>query len=660
MIIRCNNCFGEYDAKFAICPHCGFIEGSPGEEVYFLSPGAELLERYIVGRVLGYGGFGIIYKAWDKKLETVVAIKEFYPTRLIKRAYGKKEVFLHSENQRTEYENGIERFISEAQNLAKFGNHPNIVNVFEYFRENNTVYIVMEFLDGVNLDKYVERSGGKVDYQTAVEITFCICYALNDIHSFDILHRDISPENIIICRNGTVKVIDLGAARFGKDDSLSEVVVKPGYAPPEQYDNISYQGPETDIYAIGATLYTMLTGIRPEESTNRKTSDELEKPSDVVSEIPDYLDSIVLKAMAVDQQFRFRTVEKMVEALTNCTQLRSVEDEMKLKSIRGYILTIAAGIVVALISMAMMFWLFSGEVVLPEETITFWCVSGSDFSNSVHLVVDEFHELHPEVTIVVDEIDSESYCDKLLGVLGSDEAPDIFECGMVPDDKLNSYCSNVFKKCIDNNDILLSLKEYRKCCPSGGEIPVGYTFPVIYVNTTTIDVSYTDLMSIDSIISIGTQYGCAVEASSNLLYSLMFGEEWESFSDANDNGERFEFVNGSVPIYISDSSEYDDLLVDMAGRFEPVGIDSEIIYGFFSNELMVSSFCTDDKYECAVALLTYMLSDQGQETMHIKNNDSAAPIASQAFEEYKNVYIELRDILPSMDNYIPIQKTGEY
>ena len=159
MRIRCSNCFYEYDEKLGLCPNCGYVEGEDFAEAYCLTPGTRLTDRYIIGETLGLGGFGITYKAWDVQLETVLAIKEYFPSGLVNRTTGDPTVFLVANKRAQEFEYGKQRFLDEARNMAKFSSHHNIVNVFNYFEANNTAYIVMEYLDGMTRETDYNADG---------------------------------------------------------------------------------------------------------------------------------------------------------------------------------------------------------------------------------------------------------------------------------------------------------------------------------------------------------------------------------------------------------------------------------------------------------------------------------------------------------------------
>ena len=195
---RCFTCFKEYEEAFCVCPHCGSIEVKKPKEPIHLAPGTILANRYVLGQAVGSGGFGIVYSAWDLKLETIVAVKEFFVSRLVTRAEGLKNLIITKKSQE-EFEYRKERFLAEARNMAKFGSHRNIPNVFEFFEENNTAYIVMELLRGVALNDYLNQLGGKIDVDFSLMIANEIGNALKSLHEQNIVHRDVAPDNIYIC-----------------------------------------------------------------------------------------------------------------------------------------------------------------------------------------------------------------------------------------------------------------------------------------------------------------------------------------------------------------------------------------------------------------------------------------------------------------------------
>lgn len=254
----CECCFGEIESE--PCRFCGFEKSGAHEEVGVLAAGSVLLGKYIVGKVIGKGGFGITYLAYDIKNEKKVAIKEYYPSALAARGSDGCTVVMTNSEEAAVFKNGIEKFYEEASLVSRFNGNPAIVSVYEFFYENDTAYFVMELLDGCTLKSYIAKYG-VLSPEEALFIADNVSGALIIAHSINVLHRDISPDNIMICRDGNVKLIDFGAARqvLADNPKSMSVILKQGFAPLEQYQKRGKQGPWTDIYSFGATLYYALT-----------------------------------------------------------------------------------------------------------------------------------------------------------------------------------------------------------------------------------------------------------------------------------------------------------------------------------------------------------------------------------------------------------------
>lgn len=294
-----------------------------------LKPGVILKERYKIEEVIGAGGFGITYRAWDPLLQSYVAIKEYYPSGLATRSADSSKVCVPVGREQREYHRGRIRFLKEAQDLARFQSEPNIVSIYDYLEENDTAYMVMEYLYGCTLKQYIREHGGRLSTDYILHICLSVLDALAVVHASDMIHRDISPENIFICEDMTVKLIDFGAAKqvYLDGEQTMSVVLKPGYAPPEQYAKKDKQGPWTDIYALGATLYFAATGEKPEESFGRALEDTIKPVCVVNPEIPMYLSKVIMQAMSVKIENRYPTVEAMREALldgANQGEVRSI------------------------------------------------------------------------------------------------------------------------------------------------------------------------------------------------------------------------------------------------------------------------------------------------------------------------------------------------
>ena len=284
--------------------------------------------RYLIVRVLGEGGFGITYLARDLVVEQTVAIKEYFPMGLVSRSVegtGSEEVSVPGGEQREYYQNGLKRFLEEAQNLQKFCECPGIVNARDFFTANGTAYLVMDYIDGQSLKQYMkwymQNSPGHVpmDYHTAIAFLEPVMKSLAQMHQAGVIHRDISPDNILVDQEGKVTLIDFGAARVDMGDELRSmtVMVKQGYAPEEQYRRHGRQGTWTDVYALCATLYHMISGKLPEESVERLYRDEVMplKKLPLVVSVPETISDTIEKGMAVRAENRCRTVGELWQKL---------------------------------------------------------------------------------------------------------------------------------------------------------------------------------------------------------------------------------------------------------------------------------------------------------------------------------------------------------
>lgn len=256
----CPNCFAPGFGER--CPHCGYLAISQAGNHLILAPGTLLRGRYLLGRTLGAGGFGITYLARDNTGGTLCAIKEYLPNLLAVRNADTQDVYPSSTSNRETFEHGLKVFQREAQVLRQFAGNGSIVQVYDYFEQNGTAYFVMEYLDGVTLKALMRSMGGQVPLGLASEVLQEVAATLEKVHGQGLLHRDVSPENIFVTKNGEIKLIDFGATRFfvGERSQSLSVILKPGFAPPEQYSSKGNQGPWTDLYALCATFLNALTG----------------------------------------------------------------------------------------------------------------------------------------------------------------------------------------------------------------------------------------------------------------------------------------------------------------------------------------------------------------------------------------------------------------
>ncbi|MCG5242103.1 serine/threonine-protein kinase [Azospirillum doebereinerae] len=312
----CPSCFAHRPTRDT-CRECGYPVTSDNRPGVHLMPGTLLLGRYKVGRVLGQGGFGATYLGWDDRLRVRVAIKEFYPANLIARVPGSCGVIAFSDEHARGFAAGMAKFLDEARLLARLRDVKEIVGVQDFFEENSTAYLVMELLEGRTMKKYLADSGGRIDVRRTLGVLTPIMKALQTIHEQGLIHRDISPDNIFLTNGGERKLLDFGAARqaAGQGAGLT-VILKPGYAPPEQYSNEGRQGPWSDVYALCATMYLALTGKTPPDATARFMNDRIPKPNALGAGLAPAFEKVLLSGLAMRWQDRPQSMRDLLRAMT--------------------------------------------------------------------------------------------------------------------------------------------------------------------------------------------------------------------------------------------------------------------------------------------------------------------------------------------------------
>ena len=315
----CPNCFNEVTTS--TCPHCGYTYDREGRDPDILAPGTVLNGIYTIGRCLGRGGFGITYSAYDKIEGAKCAIKEYYPGDIVER--GTNDELIVDEEKTRLYKNGQKSFIEDAKSLSRLKENKNVVTYKNYFEANNTAYLVEEFLDGVNLKRFIAMhcSNGKMDLNNALTIITTISATLIDVHSKDILHRDITPENIFITSEGYIKLIDFGSARNYMRNNAEgmSVYIKPGYAPIEQYRSDGNQGPWSDIYSLAATFYYIVSGVSIKPAKERIHSDRTVPLHQLCSDVNPQLSAVIHKALSNNASDRQQSVERFLKEINEAT-----------------------------------------------------------------------------------------------------------------------------------------------------------------------------------------------------------------------------------------------------------------------------------------------------------------------------------------------------
>lgn len=621
MKVRCMNCMKEYEEGQAKCPRCGYVRGTRPREIYHLYPEMELADRYIIGTVVGFGGFGVLYRAWDRKLEHMVAIKEYYPAGMVTRIPGQKEVILYTGKKHDEYKNGLTRFLDEARNTARFSSNPNIVNVFDFFEENGTAYMVMEFLEGVSLKEYISRAGGRLPWQQAVEIGLRIIDALKDVHGAKILHRDLSPDNVFMCDDGKIKLLDFGAARFtGLDDEKTRtIVLKMGFAPPEQYRSKSQQGPYTDIYALGATLYRAITGQTPDESVNRQDSinhnegDTLKPMSQFVEGIPDYLDNAVLRAMALEPTLRFQNVQQMADALQNKKSYADLAKEIRRRKRRRAVGIAASLVILAAGAAAGLLYSRQQKLIrdLDQVEMSVWMPvkDGMDSSQTEQLFLDmsaEFLEHYPGVQLDITCISRENYRDRLEEAAGTEEFPVLFESTGLEDElggRMASLEQEVYERLEQDGaaaPVAGVLDRESREVLNPNQVPLGFKASVLYVNT-------------------------ELEKS---------GAEFEADNSGQD------FLEAGSRAWVSDTGEFTQVQAHIAGRYAVRPLENGEVPAGYTDVWSVDSEAGTVERAAAGRLLYFLLRQPAQDILHLRH-DTALPVNEQVYRIYLEVNREL-------------------
>ncbi|MCD8049487.1 MAG: serine/threonine protein kinase [Clostridia bacterium] len=320
----CFNCFKQLGGNTVTCPYCGFEPSWNNSFHSALPMGSILGGNYIVGRVLGQGGFGITYVAYDYRHNRKVAVKEYFPQSIMGQRTHTVNVSVSGSQKRQIYEDGIDAFIGEAKILSRFSSHPNIVTIYECFRENATAYYVMEYIGGRNLKSHVKSSGGKIPWQEALEYIMPIVNALLEVHKKGLIHRDVTPDNIYLMGNGGVKLLDFGSARYSIGDKTQtlDILLKRGYAPKEQYMSKSRQGPYTDIYSLAATFYAVVTGYIPPDAMDRIDHDKLIPMHILCPQIPSEVEKVIHKALSINYENRYKNMSEFRAALEKAANLK--------------------------------------------------------------------------------------------------------------------------------------------------------------------------------------------------------------------------------------------------------------------------------------------------------------------------------------------------
>lgn len=628
MNFRCPNCMKEFEEEYGLCPYCGFELGTPQEEIYMLPQGTVLADRYVIGVSLGCGGFANTYKAWDRKLETVVAVKEFYYGDMVNRVIGRTDVILLSSKSGAvqQYRHLLDRFLDEARYTAKFNQHENIIHIYDFFEENQTAYYVMEHMEGMDLSHYLKEHGGSIDVDATITILLSVIEALKAVHGAGIIHRDISPDNIFVLNNGKVKLFDFGLAKFSDKDTDTEVNVKPGYTPPEQYDVKSRQGAWTDIYALGATMYRAITGIVPQESVMRRDEgDQVLRPREIKPEIPEYIDACLTRAMSLEPAFRFKTVEQFEEVLVSRRTVRSEKEEQAFRK-KVRIVTVSIVSVIILIGASISYAAYriiKIEARLEQADLVIWVPVAEteqteDVKNMYQTMCQEFLTEYKDVGITVEivAVPEGEYSNRLSQLSEGERQPDLYCADLAADAGIKAASLDETLELIQRKDYYF-LSEYETVIPGKDVLPLGISVPVIYGNS--------NRMAEDPTV-------------------------------AGENSQEAYF-SGEAVVYVDSNAGYHQVQEQLPGIYTVMPVQEEVVCAY-TDCWSVNAASEDEEIAAAKRLLSYWLYEVAQHTLHIQHVN-AMPINRNMAEEYRNVNGELDFLEDTLKNATAKRQTKE-
>lgn len=656
----------EYEEQYEVCPHCGYVDGSPPAEAYHLAPGEILNHKYIVGTAIDSGGFGIIYRAWDAQMEQVVAIKEYFPNGVVSRVPGQNDVIVYSGKNREVFRKGVDRFLVEARNMAEFS-QPDIVALYDYFEENNTAYIVMEYLDGISFKEYLKERGGRIPSEEVVDITLHVLAALEEIHSHHIIHRDISPDNIFLCSNHRVKVIDFGAARFssGEESSNFSTIVKPGYAPAEQYRTKSRQGPFTDLYALGACMYQAATGEKPQESLARAMHDDLRPPKELNPEVPEYLSDIIMKAMAMDEDERFQSSEEFMKALKGhqIAKTPAKKKPKKKKKKGNSVLKMAVAVVLTLLLCAGAFWGITNHTRLVKMgysgKIEFYVPeSKKDYYGQV--VNDYSIDYDKEISIV--PVADEKYKETVLEKLGTKESPAIFvsddfsQKELADAEDMEKYVVDAIE---DSDENFYYLNQYYKKKQDEKRMPLSFNVPLILENRNlgkAVKKAINDSSEF-ALSAKGKKAQTELYQVKDSVVDLSSGLHIDTKNSVNSKKGIRKFKNGETAYYITDWADYHKIIESKKY------MDLDILYPDkstkmkvdFSEYISISSKINVQARMEAEDFVMYMALNQSKYLMKEEREDTL-PLNKEALKRFSETWtINLASSLEKDDGRVQFE-----
>lgn len=638
----CFQCF-KSRGRLEVCPHCGYTPGSEPEQAYRLAPGTVLHKRYVIGVSIGIGGFGITYKAFDAMLRMIVAVKEFYPAGLVNRGGGEKKVGIFSGEKKAEFQRQLARFLEEARNMALFSKEQDIVNVYDFFEENQTAYIIMEYVDAPLLKDELKKR--RFSPEEAGGYMLAVLTALEKVHKHGIIHKDISPDNIFLIGTDAVKLFDFGAARLQGSERTEAVVVKAGYTPPEQYTSQDAQSLNMDIYAAGAVFYEMLTGTKPIDSRDRVMEDELKELKEYGVRADEYLQRMIFKAMALEPRLRFQTAGEFKEALIHRRKVLLPQEEIRKNRRRKRILAVVLAAVVLLAggTLTLGLTVFSGRgkidvAKLEQEELTIWLPAEDEAAGEmlVQTLLESVRRVCPQLTVHAQTVAAGEYADRIQNALVQGSLPDVF-CT----DGLDGTFWEA-EACLELSRLLrtLDVSEYLyldRLAQDGGvyELPTAVQTGIVYTSGAKADETRE-----------AVELAELLEAEENGILG---------YADTPDIFTRFQNASDSIAWIAGDLSDMDEVkavTVEAVPSTDfsaaPV-VDEGKLAGCMTHSYAVKKGGDQNRQDAAMTLLSMLLSEGMQSAAYMDNRDGL-PLNRVILDSYQeNKLTTYLDFIKSYD-----------
>ena len=307
-----------------VCPICGYDKETPLNPS-MLAPKTWLEDRYLIGKTMDSNGEGVSYIGWDNKNDTIVKIREYFPTDLCEREENGRVRM--TDSSETIFKDNKARFVQLAKTLESLKDVPALMNVFDVFEANGTAYYVVQTVSGITLREFLLRNGGVLKWEQARPLFMPLFTAMAAIHNAGILHRGISPETLMVGRDGVIRITGfcIPDARTARSDMTAQLF--PGFAAIEQYGFDGQQGRWTDVYGFAATLFRALIGNPPPEATERVTDDNMSIPGKIAQELPSYVLTALANALQILPEDRTESLEEFKEELSQIDEDAYDEDE---------------------------------------------------------------------------------------------------------------------------------------------------------------------------------------------------------------------------------------------------------------------------------------------------------------------------------------------